>query len=98
MAYSTAISPYLWVATPAGGLISTSTSVTPGFGNIYAMRVTDASSVWTAANYVSNADDLGMKKYDLVFVLNTGSTIFGIAMVTSMSSGAATLGTLPSTA
>ena len=92
MSYSSAAGPWLAVQTVAGGLISSSTSVTPGFGNIYMWRTTDASSVWDASNYVTDAAARGMRKYDLVFVLNTGSTIIGLAMVTSISTSTATLG------
>lgn len=90
--------PYMILPALAGGLISTSTAVTPGFANIYAYRTTDASSVWQATAYVTDASALGMKKFDLVFVLDTGSTAFHLAMVSAMSSGYATLGLSLSTA
>lgn len=96
MAYSSA-NLYMTLAAPAGGLISTSTAVTAGGGSLWVYRTTDASSVWSASNYSTDGGSYGMKKYDVVLVINTGSTIFGWAMVTTLSSGYATWGSLPST-
>ena len=98
MAYSTANSPYLITRNLVGGEIASSTSVTAGFGNIYAMRTTDTSSTWMGTSYVTNAGALGMRVYDMCFVLNEGTTQFHLAMVTAVSSGYATLGVCISTA
>jgi hypothetical protein len=97
MAYSTANSPYVLVQGIAGGLISTSTSVTAGFGNIWAMRTTDVVGTWMADNYISNATALGMKKYDIVYVLGQASTTFHCGIVSAISSGYGTVGILVST-
>lgn len=98
MAYSTSLPPYLVVAAPAGGLISTSTSVTGGGGNLWYYRSADGSSLVTATSYFSNGAALGMQKYDIVYCVNTTSTLMGVAMVTSVVAGAgATVGTMAST-
>jgi hypothetical protein len=97
MAYSTSLPPYLVTAAPAGGLISTSTSVTAGGGNIWYYRSADGIATVAGTSYFSNGDALGMNKYDLVFVTNLTSTYFAIGMVTAVTAGAgATVGTLTS--
>lgn len=98
MAYSTANSPYLLTRNLVGGEIASSTSVTAGFGNIWSMRTTDTSATWMGSNYISNATALGMRKLDMVFVLNEGTTQFHCALVTAISSGYGTLGVGISTA
>lgn len=97
MAYSTSLPPYLVVPAPAGGLISTSTSVTGGGGSLWYYRSADGIATVAGSSYFSNGSALGMKKYDIVYVTNTTSTYFGIAMVTDVTAGAgATVGTLTS--
>lgn len=97
MAYSTALPPYLIVPAPAGGLVSTSTSITAGGGSLWFYRSDDGIATVTGTSYFSNGSALGMKKYDLVFVANLTSTYFGVGMVTSVTAGAgATVGTLTS--
>lgn len=98
MAYSTANSPYLLTRNLVGGEIASSTSVTAGFGNMWAMRTTDTSSTWMGTAYVTNAGALGMRKLDICWVFNEGTTQFHCALVTAMSSGYATLGVGVSTA
>lgn len=94
MAYSSASGPYGLVQAVAGGLISTSTAVTPGFANIYAYRTTDGSATWGAANYFTDAQTRGIKKFDMVFVLSTGSTAYTVTMglFTAISTGSTTMG------
>lgn len=97
MAYSTSLPPYLLVAAPAGGLISTSTAVTGGGGNMWFYRSADGIATVAGSSYFSNGAALGMKKYDLVWVANTSSTLMAMGMVTAVTAGAgATVGTLVS--
>jgi hypothetical protein len=97
MAYSSALPAYLIVSNPAGGLISTSTSVTGGGGNLWFYRSADAMGTVTGSSYFTNGAALGMKKYDVVLILDTGSTELTMGLVTAVTAnGAATVGALAS--
>lgn len=97
MAYSTALPPYLITPAPAGGLISTSTSVTGGGGNVWFYRSADGIATVAGTSYFSDGSARGMRQYDLVYVVNTTSTALSVGIITSVVAGAgATMGVLTS--
>lgn len=76
MAYSTSNPPRLIAQGFAGG---------PG---LWQYASTDAIATVAGSSYFSNGDDLGMKKYDMVHVINTSSTLATMAYVKTVTSGA----------
>lgn len=76
MAYSTSTPPQL-VSQGVGGS-----------GKIWLYDSADASTVVDGANYISNADDLGMAVGDLVFQTDrTGGTVGHIYFVNAVTAG-----------
>jgi hypothetical protein len=83
MAYSTTNPPQL-ISQTFGG--------TPSRPNLWSYASTDPVATVCGAGYVSNASVLDMGVGDLVFVLDTNSTLGSIAYVSAVSTaGAATL-------
>lgn len=76
MAYSTDNPPSLLVSRTGGGMA------------IWHYNSADASTVVDTANYISNADDLGMKVGDLVFQTDlSGGTVGHIYFVNAVTAG-----------
>lgn len=83
MSYSTSNPPRLYV--PAFTSISTGSTLAAGFHggpNIWSYISADATNTVSAAGYITNGQDLGMKQGDLVFVTyisSVGSTSIQVA-------------------
>jgi hypothetical protein len=73
------------------GEAAVSTASTLARPNLWSYASTDAIATVCAANYISNAGDLGLNIGDMVFVVDTSSTLGSFAYCSALSSGAATL-------
>lgn len=87
MAYSTSSPPRLL---SHGGLYGI--GATNG-GQLWEYVSADALATVRAANYFTNAVDLGMKVGDVVFVNDTASPAIALARVTAVASTGSTLST-----
>jgi hypothetical protein len=74
-----------------------STSGYPYGGNVWRYHSADALGTVSGSSYFSNGYTKGMRKYDHVLVVDTGTTAFHQLMVSSVTtSGGATAGTITS--
>lgn len=76
MPYSTTNPPHLISQRFGGG--------SPG---LWSYSSTDPIATVAGSSYVSDGASLGMKKGDIVFVVNTASTLVSIANVTAVTAG-----------
>jgi hypothetical protein len=80
-------------------LIGRSHSTSGAFagGNVWAYRSADALGTVSASSYFSDGYKRGMRKWDQVHVVDSGTTAFHVLMVSSVTtSGGATAGSITS--
>lgn len=82
MAYAASNPPFLLTEGVGGGI------------RLWGYVSTDAETTFDDADYITNADDLGMVTGDIVFVLDTTNSLSTIAQVTVDADGNGTLSPL----